>query len=157
MYLDDGMLRSTENAMGIGAPSHYDDRYGQVHVLELPPGKHVFKGWRIKWGAVMVCPVGELRPLEFTVNPGQVLYLGNFHMHGTFGRSVIGIPTLVNGSAEIRDNREIDIPIAEAQYPSIRGLVSYALLPSGPWETRAISRSADGLLTLPAAIPQPRR
>jgi len=73
-------------------------------------------------------------PLGFDVAPGEVLYLGNLHMHLRRGKTRIFHTTVPTGAAAMVLGRSArDIPMAEAANPAIAGLARVALLPRGRW------------------------
>ncbi|MCW7540138.1 hypothetical protein OOT46_20090 [Aquabacterium sp. A7-Y] len=128
-------LHSKETALTIPLPSDFDDLYGRVYVLTLPPGQHQIDAWNVVGGRTQsfVTPQPPPPPLSFEVSAGEVLYLGNLHMNIRMASVGLGGWAPVDGYPEVRDRRELDIAVAEKKHPVLQGKVSTRLLPLGPW------------------------
>lgn len=153
--LDRRELRSIETVLGIPVGSDFSDVHGQVYVLSLEPGAYQFDGWRVISGHAVLWPRNPGAPLVFEVRAGEVLYLGNLNMRNQLGRGGWpGVWVVVNAEPEVRDRREVDIPIAERKAPGIRGKAEIRLLQLGPWSP-AHRDSEVRVQPIPITVPVP--
>lgn len=147
------LLHTIEDVVGIPTGSDFEDLYGKVYVLELEPGKHSVDSWQVPMSGGRLRPRQDPVPLDFIIQAGETIYLGNLHMHIARGRNVFGMPVVADAVPEVRDRSERDLSIAERKVPGIKGRASVRTLPLGSWgrprdETR---RSIDP----PAIVPPP--
>jgi hypothetical protein len=139
-YVDQGdfakrrLLRSMETTLSIPLPSDFSDDYGHVYALVLPAGRHEISGWMVTNNTVNLSPRVAPKPLSFTVQAGQTIYLGNLNMNILMGRNVLGVPVPVDAIAEVRARSAVDLPLAQRKNPSLAGKIVPALLPVGRWE-----------------------
>ena len=147
------LLHTIEDVFGIPTGSDFEDLYGKVYVLELEPGKHAVDSWQVPMSGGRLRPRQDPVPLDFIVQAGETIYLGNLHMHIARGRNVFGMSVVADAVPEVRDRSERDLSIAERKVPGIKGRAIVRTLPLGSWgrpgdETR---RSIDP----PAIVPPP--
>lgn len=117
------------------AEFEYEDagNKGMLFVLEFPAGEHSVDYWTIQFGFWIVSPKSAPTPLDFKLQPGEILYLGNFHMHPTKGKYLAG--EFQNGGIPvITDQSDRDIQRFRELYPnsSTRNIKSN-VLHDGPW------------------------
>ncbi len=143
-------LRASESTLGIPRASDFPDLYGNVYVLEVSPGDHFIRNWQIGGDGLRIRPRTPPEPLKFVARAGEITYLGNLHMEVELGKAFFGNSVVAAGYPEVRDRRDIDIPIAEAKNPAIKGLVKADVLPVGPWRL-----GAEGTRRTIDAMPQP--
>lgn len=112
----------------------FKGRHGRLFILEVTPGHHRIVGWQVVSAGFRITPAQKPVPLEFDVDKGDVVYLGNLH-----AQLVLGHKTLFGGRAAndarivVADRSDEDIPLAEAQTPALKLHMRTALLPQGPW------------------------
>jgi hypothetical protein len=133
------VVRSVEEVLMITKGSDFDDVHGRVYVLDVEPGMHSVDAWQSAGQAVRIAPRSAPRPLGFEVKAGEVVYIGNLNLNHSFGRNLLGISVVASAQPEVRDRRDLDLSIAEAKVPSIKGRVQVRLLPLGPWNDQATS------------------
>ncbi len=127
-------LSSIDTVMGIPRGSDFKDLYGRVYVVELPAGPHQIDAWYTSVPFGHVAPVSDPPPLRFDVAAGDVVYLGNVHMVNRLERPSFMSPWVpVGGTPAVRDRQRVDMPIAEAKAPALKGNVQIRLLPLGTW------------------------
>ncbi len=122
-------LSSIELVLGIPRGSDYKDLYGRLYVIELPAGPHQIDAWHtsVPWGRI--APIADPPPLRFEVVDGDVTYLGNVHMVNRLERTSFLSPWVpVGGTPVVRDRQQVDIPIAEAKVPAVKGRVQVQFL-----------------------------
>jgi hypothetical protein len=141
-YLDGGVMSgrgsmffSLPDAVpGIPGASAFEDSYGQVITLALPPGRHEIDAWQITNGTGMrIFPKEKPAPLVFHVGAGEIKYLGNLHANLQAGKNLFGKSIVGDGYPEVRDLRERDIRMFEVKYPQFKGKVVADILGLGPW------------------------
>ena len=90
---------------------------GKLFVLEFPVGEHSVDYWNIQAGFFGWQPKSAPAPLEFNIQPGEILYLGNFHMQPTKGKYLAG-EFQDGGIPVINDKSDRDIPLFRSLYPN---------------------------------------
>jgi hypothetical protein len=141
-YLDEGkypgraVLQSVNKVLTIPQESEFADRRGHLYILEVDPGPHQFDGWQVHSGGIRIFPKTRAKPLQFTVDKGQAVYVGNLHAQLVLGRKVLFGARLANGATPtVQDRSAQDIALAESRSPALKGRIRTALLPLGPWVT----------------------
>lgn len=161
-YIDHGegftrqrLLHTIEDVVGIPTGSDFGDLYGKVYVLELEPGKHSVDYWQVPTAGGRLVPGQKPVPLDFLIQAGETIYLGNLHMHIARARGVFG-PLAADAVPEVRDRREQDLAVAERKVPGIKGRAFVRTLPLGSWAqpSDATQRRLDPAVVLP---PPPAR
>ena len=105
---------------------------GKLFVLELPAGEHSVDYWQIANGYNRWYPKSAPSPLEFMIQPGEVLYLGNFHMQIIPPKKWYKV--LDEGFPLIRDKNERDIQLFRELYPSFSARnIKLNVLHEGRW------------------------
>lgn len=127
------LLHTIEDVVGIPTGSDFGDLYGKVYVLELEPGKHSVDFWQVPTAGGRLMPREKPVPLDFIVEAGETIYLGNLHMHIARGRNVFGMSVAGDAVPEIRDRREVDLAVAERKVPGINSRAVVRTLPLGSW------------------------
>ncbi|MFH1871862.1 MAG: hypothetical protein ABIK82_04420 [Pseudomonadota bacterium] len=113
-------------------PSDFKDRRGHVYIQELEPGTHEFNGWQVVRTA-RIFPNPMPPPMRFQIRKGEVLYLGNLHARIILSEDSHGRKVLQKIIPTVEDRRLVDIAIAEALAPALKGQIRVELLPLGPW------------------------
>lgn len=151
------LLRSREDVLGIPKSSDFDEVHGRVYVLDFEPGIHSVDGWQSAGEAIRIAPRNAPQPLTFEVKAGEVIYIGNLNLNHVSGRNLFGMSVVAAAFPEVRDQRDLDLSIAEAKVPSIKGRAQVRLLPLGPWSVDAGQdrrvESVPPSLLVPAAKP----
>lgn len=107
---------------------------GNLFVFELPVGDHQIDHWWAREAYTTISPEAQVMPLKFTVNEGEILYLGNIHMALTFGKNVLGAPVTTSVLPEVRRHFERDRELLLAAYPHAPPeRLRNAPLPAGAW------------------------
>ena len=112
-----------------------EDFRGTLFALEVPAGVHRFDKWSMhnRVGTNMY-PLRSPPDLEFTVGPGEIVYLGNFHFHVSIHENWFGRLFASNPIVEIRDETERDLKLIQKLYPGLSQQgVTVKLLPRGRW------------------------
>jgi hypothetical protein len=138
-----------------GRPGEFEDSHGRLIALALPVGKHKFTDWQVTDGTLRLGPAGTLPPLEFSLQPGQVKYLGNLHAHIQMGRNLVRRQVLVGAVPEVRDLRDRDVELFKKRYPQFKDPVTIETLPLGRWTSTA--GTSGTISTPPVIVPVPRR
>jgi hypothetical protein len=87
---------------------------GELFAVELPEGEYEVHRWLISSGPASVVPTSSFS-IRFTVLPGRVIYIGNFHFRRT---SRLGL-TVTGGELSYLERAERDLPLIKRKYPSI--------------------------------------
>lgn len=156
-FFQQRLLHSIEDViLGIPTGSDYEDLYGKVYVLELEPGKHSVDSWQVPISGGRLRPRQEPVPLDFLIQAGETVYLGNLHMHIARGRNVFGMSVVADAVPEVRDRSELDLAIAERKVPGIKSRAVVRTLPLGSWgrPTDTTQRQQDPVIIAP---PPPTR
>lgn len=131
------ILSSIDMILGIPRRSDLKDLYGRVYVLELAAGSHKVDGWHTSFPWGHLAPASAPPALHFEVGDGEIVYLGNLNMVNRLARPSFILPWVpVGGTPEVRDRQQVDLPIAEAKAPELKGKVQVRLLPLGTWGPR---------------------
>jgi hypothetical protein len=135
---------SVKDVAGIRTGSDFEDDYGRLAVVNLPPGKHNFSFWQITNGSgLRIMPTKDLPPLEFEIKSGSIVYLGDFHGITATGRNIFGIKITGGGYPELRDSHERDFAVLDSKYPQFHGKAQIQLLPLGPWLSEDIRKQIE--------------
>jgi len=110
---------------------------GTLFAIEVPAGIHQFDTWSMhNRVGTNFYPLRPPPPLEFTVNPGEVVYLGNIHFHASIHENWFGRQFAANPIVEILDEKERDMMLIKKLYPGLlQQGISVKLLPQGRWGT----------------------
>ena len=149
------LLRTIEDVVGIPTASDFGDLYGKVYVLELDPGKHSVDSWQVPVAGGRLLPSQKPVPLDFVVEAGEAIYLGNLHMHMARGRNAFGMPGVADVVPEVRNRSDVDLAIAERKVPGIRARAVVRTLPLGSW-AHATDRTLRQLEP-PIVVPPPQK
>lgn len=120
---------------------------GKLFVLELPAGEHSVDHWAIQNGYTVWYPKSAPSPLEFMIQPGEVLYLGNFHMQiippeKWYQVNDGGFPT-------ITDKNDRDIQLFRKLYPSFSARnLKLNVLHQGHWTNEL---TEPGVIDIPVS------
>jgi len=129
-FTERAVLKSTQ----MTSKSEFKGRYWHLFVLEVAPGHHTIDGWQVVSGGLRISAAQRLSPLEFDVQKGDVIYLGNLHAELVLGhRTLFGHRAAADARVLVIDRSDEDIPLAEAQAPALKQRMRTALLPLGPW------------------------
>ena len=72
--------------------------------------------------------------LEFTMEPGQIMYIGNFHLQIESGKNFFGMKIPVGGMPTIKSEYDRDIRNFHEKYPQFKGQeITNNVLNDGPW------------------------
>jgi hypothetical protein len=147
------LLHTIEDVFGIPTGSDFEDLYGKVYVLELEPGKHSVDFWQVPTSGGRLMPRERPVPLDFIVQAGETIYLGNLHMQIARGRNVFGMPVAGDAVPEIRDRRDVDLAVAERKVPGIQSRAVVRTLPLGSWGRPA--DQTERRMDPPPVVPSP--
>jgi hypothetical protein len=87
---------------------------GALFAAELPAGDYEIYSWQVDSGPAHISPAAPFS-IEFHVLPGKAVYLGRF----TFERTEHLLTATTGVAVSCRDQREQDMPIFAAKYPSL--------------------------------------
>lgn len=105
---------------------------GKLFVLEFPAGEHSVDYWEIGYGYHGWYPKSAPSPLEFNIQPGEILYLGNFHMQIIEAEKWYQV--LDGGFPIIKDKSERDIQLFRKLYPDFGARnIKVNVLHEGRW------------------------
>ena len=120
---------------------------GSGFAVELPAGSYVVRSWQVSQGAANVWST-EPTGIQFAVQAGKAIYLGNFHFKETsrFMRAITG------ASVTLNDEAARDVPVLTKAFPSVKSTpISQSLEPGTKLES--IGGKSDGRINLPIFIP----
>lgn len=151
VYLDGGFTSggahfgsANGTAVVLRRPNDFSDVQGYLHVVELAPGPHRFTNWQISNGSgLRIFPRGELRPLEFEVQAGEVIYIGAFHGHLLRGKNLFGIEITGGGHVGVVNAADRDLALLSQRYPQFEGRVRSLAFPPGPWSAEGVTPRLD--------------
>ena len=127
-------VKSAAGRLERAISNDFQGKVGHVYVLELAPGHHRFTSWSAFWRGNTTKAGPAMQPLEFDVARGEVVYLGNLHVHWVVEKAwVVNQPIPQTATAVVSDQAGVDIAIAERASPAITGRARVALLTLGPW------------------------
>ena len=101
------------------------DKWGQLVAIESEPGEYQLTNWQLVastgYGVVTISPKRDPSPLSFTINPGEITYIGNLHVKTTeFSKGVlVGNHIATGASIRISNELEADKRILYRKYPNI--------------------------------------
>lgn len=106
---------------------------GKLFVLEFPAGEHSVDYYEIQAGFYGWQPKTAPTPLEFNIQPGEISYLGNFHMQTLKGKFLAGEFQL-GGIPVINDQSDRDIQLFRKLYPDFSAHnIKLNVLHEGRW------------------------
>jgi hypothetical protein len=121
------------NFLGMVRDDDFTEVHGYLYAVSVPAGKYSFSDWTIETPGGSIFSKHTV-PLDFTVNPREVVYLGAFHGHFLKrDKNFFGMNVTVDGVASIRDARERDVALLLKRYPRYEGKIQYRILPQGIW------------------------
>lgn len=100
-------------------PSELQEDYGRLVVLEMPAGANSLQRWHVAHGTTHYTPRQDFPEINFMVEPGKALYLGNLHVHVRMGRNFVNQPVIGDLVPEIRDFSDRDVAMLKSRYPNI--------------------------------------
>lgn len=105
-----------------GAPeSDFDDAFGNVFAIKVPQGRYALTRWNIKDGYKQII-YDPLPPIEFSVEAGKAVYLGNFNVHPTTGKNVFTMTMVFGANVEFRDREEKDLDAIYKRFPGLKNV-----------------------------------
>lgn len=120
---------------------------GSGFAIELPAGDYEIKSWQVSQGAANVRSTEPIN-IKFRVEPGQSIYLGNFHFTET-ARFVRAI-TAANLSLTEMSGR--DLPVLLKAFPSLQANpIVQSLQPQTKIEN--VGGQSNGTIALPIFVP----
>ncbi len=133
-----------------GHPAEFEfedaENKGILFVLELPAGEYKVDNWQIHYAYIVLYPKSAPTPLEFKIQPNEVMYLGNFHMHIP-QKKVLGLNVDDGGFPVIKDKKDRDITLFRKLYPNLSSRnIKLNVLHEGLW-TNELSEFNE--LTIP--------
>lgn len=118
-------------------PSDYQDGYGLLRAIELPPGEYVFTHWNFFNGSGETFYPKDLGTLPFKVQAGRVAYVGSFDLDLQRGKNVFGVEIALDPWLLVSDKRDRDLPLLPQKFPAIPSeLVDIQILDPAPWGSR---------------------
>ena len=110
---------------------------GNLFALEVPAGLHQFDHWSLyNRESSRIWPAEKPPPLEVTVKPGEVVYVGNIHFHISIRKNWFGRRFSSDPIPEVRDESDRDLPLLKALYPGLsKQEINVRLFPLGVWGT----------------------
>ena len=120
---------------------------GSTFAVELPAGGYIIKSWHISQGAANVtstAPTG----IEFEVEAGKAIYLGNFHFKETsrLGRAVTG------SQLTLSDQSTRDLPAVRSAFPNLASTPFSQSLATGT-VIEHVGGESNGQIAIPIFIP----
>lgn len=115
---------------------------GGIFATELPVGNYRIKSWAVTQGSWSLSPQSPFS-LNFTVKPGESVYLGNFHFTET-SRNL-----LMSGSNEVtlQNMASRDIPALQKRFPVLAKIPLTASIADGIRIEKLGGRSSQSLDT----------
>ncbi|WP_172649482.1 hypothetical protein [Thiolapillus brandeum] len=117
------------------------DVRGRYYIFALPEGKYKIDSWMAsgqQMGHVELYPKEKPKKIEFTVNAGEITYLGRFHMEFLVGDNIFGIPIVYGGYPEISNWFHNDYQYFIHNYPRFRDMPYHIDIPvSGLWSSQS--------------------
>lgn len=125
-------------------------RKGSPFAVELPAGNYTLNAWQVSVGPANIFSTGPLG-VEFTVAPGQAIYLGNYHFRET--SRVARLPT---GAAVTLMNRsENDLPAIRSSFPALANVELTQTIVAGA-KLENLGGSSSSSITMPVFVPVAR-
>ena len=120
---------------------------GSTFAVELPAGRYVIESWHISQGAANVSSTAPMG-IEFEVEGGKAIYLGNFHFKetGRLGRAVTA------SDVTLSDQSTRDLPALRAAFPNLAATPFSQALAEGT-VIEHVGGESRGQLTVPIFIP----
>ena len=120
-------------------PSDFEGVYGVLYAVELEAGTYELTRWLIStYNGTLFYPTEAPPTLEFTINPHEITYIGNLHMHMSTGENIFGMVLPSGGLPEIIDQTERDLSLFKQRYPQLSDKdINANILTQGPWLTSA--------------------
>jgi hypothetical protein len=139
-YMDNESVRGRlvvstySNDPGTKFGNAFTDRFGQLMIFEVTPGRHRFDFWQVATGSIRLFPRSAPKPLEFEVRSGEAVYLGNLHARLKLDRRLLfGMKAPSEATPMVVDRSADDVRMAVEKMPALKDRVLVRLLPLGPW------------------------
>lgn len=108
---------------GLANKYEYQDAHsgGRIFVVEVTAGKHQLDYWAINHNNnyLTIHPKVPPENLEFNIERGQIMYLGNFHIDIESGRNLFNQKIPVGGVPSINNHYERDLKYFQEKYPNL--------------------------------------
>jgi len=118
------------DAFGLSLFGQHDDypedklRDGSLIALPLKPGDYELINWGLYTANGVsftdIHPAKSPVPLKFTINPGEITYIGDLHIEPIMGKNLFGIKMPVGGNPGISDNSAVDLKLLREKYPNLQ-------------------------------------
>ena len=114
---------------------------GRVLAFQVPEGNYELERWEIRMVQLTVVDQNikprKISAIPFTVNAGEMTYIGNLHLKTTTSKGLFGRPVASGGYAVISDEKDIDLPILKEKYPKLKDLpINIEVSENSEWGVR---------------------
>jgi hypothetical protein len=102
-------------------------KYGGLFTLDLTPGVYEITKWTLYEfiGGLNIynyfMPVA-VKPIEFEIGSDEAVYLGNFHIDVTMGKTLFFLPVVQTAEGQIHDDYVRDVDLFHKKYPQLNHL-----------------------------------
>lgn len=120
---------------------------GNVFAAALPAGDYEIFRWSVGSGAANVGPTVPFS-IRFRVEPGKMVYLGNFHFTQT---SSMGL-TVTGATVTYRESIDRDLPIMKAKFPAFADVPIGYSIPRGTSQEN-VGGQFTTTITVPVFVP----
>lgn len=123
---------------------------GSAFAVELPAGEYEIKSWHISQGAANVRSTEPINT-RFRVEPGQSIYLGNFH----FTETARFVRSITAASLSLTEMSDRDLPVLLKTFPSLQANpIAQSLQPKTRIEN--VGGQSNGTIAIPVFVPMAR-
>ena len=109
---------------------------GRIFAVELDAGDHQLDYWSINHNQNSLVLYPKVPPpvLKFTLERGQIMYLGNFHINIESYKSLLGAKLPAAGVPSISSEYDRDVKYFHEKYPQFKGKeITVNVLHDGIW------------------------
>ncbi len=101
-----------------------ENKLGRLLATSLEPGEYELFDWKILFkqgfGTLTVTPKQAAKVLSFTIYPGKITYIGNFHVDSIKGKNIFGLSVAAGGFPVVADKSAEDMPLLKTKYPNLQ-------------------------------------
>jgi len=98
---------------------------GNAYAFQGKPGIYKLTTWQLYiYSGITETVIGpkKIEPITFEVKPGQITYLGNYHIDTLYGKNILGIDIPAGAKITISDKEYRDLSIAKKEHPNIANM-----------------------------------
>jgi len=96
--------------------SDFSRLQGRLFAIEVKSGRYTIKTWQIHERENWIFPRYKPEEIEFKIEPGKIVYIGEIYFHFRMGENLFGMSRVFGGYPEIKNSFERDYELFKVNY-----------------------------------------